>query len=197
MAIITILSFDPGTANLGYSLLRGDTDASTIQITDTLGVLNTSKYENGVELHIRERIDHLGLNITHLVEKVKPSCISMEDFVEQGRFVGKTYRDMAYLTEHLRMLTRDLGTPATIYPNGYWKKQTLGIMRASKKQVQHYISHKLPEAATLLAKQPDHVWDSVGIGYCMWLELLKNKQNLGGTEHEQEKKAATKRRISK
>jgi len=171
MAIITLLAFDPGTANMGYSVLVGNTATSEIHITNTIGVLNTSKRKDGVEVQVRDRIDHLGLSIQQIVEKVNPTDIVMEDFVEQGKFVGKTYKEMAFLTEHMRLLTRQLGLPATIYANGYWKKQTLGIMRASKLQVQHYIKHKLPEAATVLHKQPDHVWDSVGIGYCKWLEI--------------------------
>lgn len=174
MNMSTILAFDPGTANMGYAVLEGDKSTSKIYITPTIGVLTTAKRANGKEIAIRDRIDHLSISIQQLVEKVNPTDIVMEDFVEQGKFVGKTYKEMAFLTEHMRLLSKQLGRPATIYANGYWKKQTLGIMRASKIQVQHYISRRLPEAATVLKKQPDHVWDAAGIGYCKWLEILKN-----------------------
>lgn len=174
MSIITILAFDPGTANMGYSVLVGDTSTKTIVLSEVFGTLHTKKREGEADIPIRDRIDKLGINVRGLIYKVNPSHVAMEDFVEQGKLVGKTYKEMAYLTEHMRILTTELGVPAHIYANGEWKKLTMNAMRANKKQVQHYVAHKLPETARMLVKQPDHVWDSIGIGYCLWLEILKN-----------------------
>jgi Holliday junction resolvasome RuvABC endonuclease subunit len=171
--LVRILAFDPGTANMGYSTLQGNTKQNIAALDGAhFGVLKTSKWNGTAEVEIRERIDRLGAMIKQRIIDIEPTHIAIEDFVEQGKLVGKTYKEMAYLTEHIRLLTRELGVPATIYPNGVWKKKTLGIMRANKAQVQHYVAHKLPEAVELLKKQPDHVWDSAGIGYCKWLDIL-------------------------
>lgn len=173
MAIVRILAFDPGTANMGYSTLNGDTKSNVVALGGAyFGVLKTSKWKEGSEVPIRERLDNLGLGARQLIHTVEPTHIVIEDFVEQGRRVGKTYKEMAFLIEHMRLLGRDFGIEVDIYANGYWKKQTMNAPHASKVQVQHFVAHRLPEAKQILKGQPDHVWDSVGIGYCKWLELV-------------------------
>lgn len=164
---VRILGFDPGTANTGYGCIEGN--SSEVKMTKHYGLLNTKK-EDG---EVRERIDTLGVMVRELVEIIKPTHIAIEDFTEQGKLVGKTYKEMAWLTEHLRMTTRELGYEVAIYENGEWKKQTMGVMRANKVQVQHFISHKIPGAKEALRKQKDHVWDSVGIAYCKYTNLIK------------------------
>lgn len=101
--------------------------------------------------------------------------MAMEDFIEQGKYVGKTYKEMAFLIEHIRMVCRQKGYEITIYENGEWKNRTLKAARANKAQVIHYVSNKLPNTRELLKKCPDHVWDSVGIGLCKFLELTGGK----------------------
>lgn len=176
---VVILSFDPGTSNLGYAELRGNPMTSEALIGDYFGVFKTNKWEDGEEVLMRNRIDVLGKCVKNLVTVVKPDLIAMEDFIEQGKRVGKTYKEMASLTEHLRLVFRELGHEAMIYNNGLWKKKTLGATNASKVQVQHYVKHKIANADELLHKKPDHVWDSAGIGYCRWLDYLK--ENRGNT----------------
>lgn len=179
--LVTILAFDPGTSNLGYSVLQGNPRTLAIGVTEYYGVFRTNKWDKGEEVPIRERIDQLGEDIKGLILTSKPELIALEDFVEQGKRVGKTYKEMSYLTEHMRLVCRTLGHEATIYSNGVWKKKTLNASSASKAQVQHYVSHKVINAHRLL-KAPDHVWDSVGIGYCRWLDYLAEKR-LGGMGH--------------
>jgi Holliday junction resolvasome RuvABC endonuclease subunit len=191
MSVVKILAFDPGTANMGYSELVGDTLTKKIVLTSVFGTLHTKKWDGDIELKIRDRIDDLGRQIRQGIEIAKPTHVAMEDFVEQGKLVGKTYKEMAYLTEHMRILTRELGVPATIYPNGDWKKKTMNARRATKQQVQHYVSHKLPETIILLAKEADHVWDSVGIGYCLWLDILDGLNNRGNNNDEGTAKRST------
>lgn len=168
----SILSFDPGTANLGYSLLSCNPKTSEARITEHFGVFKTNKWDGEEEIPIRDRIDTLGTSVDLLIRSTNPSYIAMEDFVEQGKFVGKTYKEMAYLTEHLRLVCGRLGYDVMIYPNGIWKKKTLNAKNASKLQVQHYIRCKVL-GVEALQKEPDHVWDSVGIGYCRWLDYLR------------------------
>lgn len=173
MPLIKILAFDPGTANTGYATLTGNTSTSEVHLAPYFGVQKTAKRDtNGNEISIRERIDCLGVGMRTLITALTPTHIAMEDFVEQGKFVGKTYKEMAYLTEHMRLVGREMGLEVTIYANGYWKKQTMKSSGTTKEQVQHFVSHKLPEAKALFIKQPNHVWDSAGIGYCKWLEIL-------------------------
>jgi Holliday junction resolvasome RuvABC endonuclease subunit len=120
---------------------------------------------------VRERIDHIGNRVKELIEVVHPTHIAIEDFTEQGKFVGTTYKEMAWLTEHFRMIGREVGIEVTLYENGVWKKKLMGASRVNKNQVQHFISHALPNSADHLKGRPDHVWDSVGVGLCKWKEL--------------------------
>lgn len=171
MQDIRILALDPGTANMGYAVLEGIPIAKKLNTPPRIvdfGVLKTKKTDGT----IRERLDVLGYTVQDLLRKVTPDYFVFEDFVEQGKFVGKTYKEMAFLIEHLRLVGRGEGIPVTIYENAEWKKKTLKSAGVNKEQVQHYVSHKLPESILLLRKQPDHVWDSVAIGYCKWLELV-------------------------
>ena len=180
---VTILSFDPGTANLGYAAIVGNAQTSEVRVGNYFGVFKTNKWLDGSEVAVRERIDALGTDVSTLIKDVKPTFIAMEDFVEQGKRVGKTYKEMSYLTEHLRLVCRSLGYEVVIYANGIWKRKTLKATNASKIQVQHYIKHTVQDTEKIL-KSPDHVWDSVGIGYCRWLDYLsKVRGNDHGTEN--------------
>jgi Holliday junction resolvasome RuvABC endonuclease subunit len=182
---IKILGFDPGTANMGYAvvngILREPLQASEAKFGNSFGVLATSKWSDmkaggaktdRVEIPVRDRIDSLGRMIKGLVREVRPDYIAVEDFVEQGKRVGKTYKEMAFLIEHMRLLGRELEIDTRIYTNSYWKQRTLKTAHATKLQVQHYVAHKLPETAMVLCNQPDHVWDSTAIGLCLWHELI-------------------------
>jgi Holliday junction resolvasome RuvABC endonuclease subunit len=122
---------------------------------------------------VRDRIDEIGNDFRTLVAEHQPDYIAIEDFTEQGKFVGKTYKEMAWLTEHFRLVGRELGLEVDVYENGYWKKELTGAMRLNKAQVQHYVSTRIPQARKELAKQPDHVWDAVAIGLCKFHLLLK------------------------
>lgn len=166
--MVRILAFDTGTANTGWALLIGDVSAKQVRLSD-FGMIKTKKTD---EHTVRERIDFIGAEVSKLIQELRPTHMAIEDFTEQGKFVGKTYKEMAWLTEHFRIVARNEGLPLSIYENGEWKKHTLKAARANKEQAKHYISHKLPETRELLAKAPTHVWDSVGIGYCQWLLLL-------------------------
>ena len=168
---VRILSFDPGTASTGYSLLDGHTGTKFLQLSQW-GMIRTKKVAGGSS-EVRERIDAIGNEFREMVSEYKPTHVAVEDFTEQGKFVGKTYKEMAWLTEHFRMVGRELGLEVAVYENGYWKKVLTGAMRLNKTQVQHYISTRLPQARELLEKQPSHVWDSVGIGLCRFDLLLK------------------------
>lgn len=176
--IVTILGFDPGTANMGYSTLKGlikvPVQTSEVTLGSSFGILKTSKWQDKVEVPVRDRIDHLGLLARELIENIRPDYIAIEDFVEQGKLVGKTYKEMAFLIEHLRLLGKELKIDTSIYENKDWKKKTLKSSGVNKLQIQHYVMRKLPETAVMLGNQPDHVWDSVAIGLCKWCELTGN-----------------------
>lgn len=167
MELVRILAFDTGTANTAGALLVGNLKHGTVDFGGFRMI--TTKKEFG---SVRERIDFIGNEVRELIRQSEPTHMAFEDFTEQGKFVGKTYKEMAWITEHFRLIGREMGLPTSIYENGAWKKRTLKAMRASKEQVQHYLTHKLPGIGSKLAKQPNHVWDAVGIGYCQWLDLL-------------------------
>ena len=165
---VRILSFDTGTANTGYSVLDGDVPSRSIRLFSS-GMIRTKKTSEGPS-DVRARIDYIGEQFKALVKQFKPSHVVCEDFTEQGKYVGKTYKEMAWMTEHFRLLGREMGYDVIIYENGYWKKKTLGAARASKKQVDHYVRHKL--AGMLPDKMSVHIIDSIGIGLCLWKEIL-------------------------
>lgn len=170
MAKVVIVGFDPGTKNTGYGALLCDTKTKQAVING-FGMIRTSKKDGDV----RDRVDSIGEQVDHVMKTLQGGHIAIEDYTSQGKRAktsGKTSQDMSFLIEHFRMLGRMKGYEVTIYPNAYWKKKTLGIGGANKQQVIHYVTWKLPEAKNMLQKQPDHVWDSVGIAYCKWLELI-------------------------
>jgi Holliday junction resolvasome RuvABC endonuclease subunit len=169
---VRILSFDPGTASTGYAVLHGNTIPKTTEDLFAFGMIRTRKVKGGSS-EVRERIDEIGQRLRQLVTEYRPTHIAVEDFTEQGKIVGKTYKEMAWLTEHFRLVGRELGIATAVYENGFWKRELTGAMRLNKAQVQHYVSHRLPKTVKQLAKQPDHVWDSVGVGLCCWNLLLR------------------------
>jgi len=174
METVRILSFDMGTANTACSMIVGNLKYNTKGLSG-FRMIKTDKSFGSV----RDRIDYIGEEARKVIQQADPTHIAIEDFTEQGKFVGKTYKEMAWLTEHFRILGRELGYEVAIYENGYWKKVTMGAMRVNKQQVQHYVCTQLPEASTMLARQPDHVWDSVGIGLCCWKLLQRTKLDRG------------------
>ena len=162
-----ILAADPGTANLGYAVLAGSLSAKMPTVV-TCGVLKSAPIDGD----LRKRLDLLGAEVVGLVTEWQPGFFVMEDFVDQGKYVGSTYRDMIALTEHLRVVV-GMHVPVTIYPNKHWKLHTLKCVGVNKQQVQHYVSHKLPEAERVLRGKPSHIFDSVCIGLCKWYELQR------------------------
>lgn len=161
-----ILGIDPGTANTGYGVVQKTSKGYSLV---AYGLIRTTPKEGDV----RERIDRIGEHLANIITEFQPDVIAIEDFTEQGKLVGKTYKEMSWITEHFRMLCKQFGYEALILKNGEWKKKTLGIMRANKKQVMHYVGRMIPKAKELLKTEKDHVWDSVGIALCAGLTLTK------------------------
>lgn len=168
MEKVRILGFDPGTANTGYALLQGDIPSKVVELTNHFGVLRTKK-EDG---DIRSRIDQLGSDMKKLIAQLQPAHVVIEDFVEQGKLVGKTYKEMAFLIEHMRLAGREMGYEVTIYENGEWKKIAIGAYRLNKEQVKHFVAHNVKNAKEFLgSRTATHVWDSVGIAYAKYKQL--------------------------
>lgn len=170
---VRILGLDPGTANTGYSHLIGNVESREINI-HSFGLLKTTKVNGGAK-EVRERVDTLGAGLRKLIAEYRPTHLAIEDFTEQGKLVGKTYKEMSWLVEHFRMVGRELGLSVAVYENAEWKRTLLKAGHANKAQVQHYVTHRLSEARELLHKQPDHVWDSVAIGLCTFASLSGRK----------------------
>lgn len=154
-----ILGIDPGTAHTGFSVIQHTSEGYDLI---TYGLIRTSPKDGDV----RNRIDYIGKCLEHIIAKFNPDVIALEDFTEQGKLVGKRYKEMAWITEHFRTLFTQLGYKTLVLKNGEWKKRTLGIMRANKKQVMHYVGRIIPKSKELLKNAKDHVWDSIGIAIC-------------------------------
>lgn len=162
---VSILAFDPGTADTGWALLNGELD-DAIALTTHFGVLKTTQQDGDV----RSRIDRIGEQMRSLIRVHSPTHIVIEDFTEQGKRVGKTYKEMSWLIEHMRLIGREEGFEVTIYENAQWKKLAVGASRLSKDQVKHFVGHLVQNTKVLQGK-PTHVWDSVGIGYAKYIDL--------------------------
>lgn len=167
MTKVSILGVDPGTANTGYSLLVGNLQEQNVQLHD-FGMWKTKKSE---DFSVRDRIDYLAAQYTGFIKSGEVTHIAIEDFTEQGKLVGKTYKEMSWLVEHLRIAGRTLGIPTYVYENAEWKRILLRARQANKNQVMHYVRIHVPGAADRLPGQPNHVWDSVAIGYCLFKQL--------------------------
>lgn len=166
---INILGIDTGTRNTGCSVLTGDLASQTVYLSDFC-IIRTTKKDGSV----RERIDQITNKIAAYVERGNIDYIVIEDFTEQGVRTGTIHKEMSWLTEAIRSLGMRLNCKTIVYENKEWKKKTLKIYRATKKQVQHYVHWKFPEAKKKLKGQPDHIFDSIAIGHALWLELLSN-----------------------
>lgn len=168
---VRILGFDPGTANLGWALLEGD--SSEAHATEYFGVLKTKKTDGD----FRKRVDSLGNMMINLVNLLLHheqfiTHIAIEDFTEQGVETGTVYKEMATLIEHMRMVSRGLGHEAAIYTNAEWKKILTGSKGLNKDQVKHFVAHRITGASELYTgKTATHVWDACGIGYAHYLQI--------------------------
>lgn len=163
---VKILAFDPGTANCGFGCLEGD--ETDVRATRVFGVIRTKKADGDV----RKRIDIIGERAKSLISDVNPTHIVIEDYTEQGIRSGKNYKELAWLTEHLRLVARGMGYEPTIYENRAWKKIALGVGHTNKQQVKHYVRHAIPNIELLLNRAPDHVWDAFGMALAKRKELL-------------------------
>ena len=172
MEKVRILAFDPGTANMGYAIVQGDVRTSNIELTDVYGVL-TSSLKDG---DIRTRVDLLSAKLAKLITATQPTHVTIEDYVEQGVRSGTTYKDMTMLIENMRLTCRTLGYEANILANAEWKKIAVGTKGLNKKQIQHFVTHRVKGTHVLGSRNSDtHVWDSVGIGYAQF-KLLQGVQ---------------------
>lgn len=165
MTVLRILSFDPGTAETGWSLVEGT--EKELRLTEHFGVVKTSKEDGDV----RFRIDRIGHEMRRLIEELAPTHVVIEDFTEQGKRVGTTYKEMSWLIEHMRMVGREMDHVVTIYENAEWKQLAVGASRLNKDQVKHFVAHRVADAGVYLKGRPTHIWDSVGIGYAKYKQL--------------------------
>lgn len=167
-----IIGIDPGTENFGYALLEGsinaqEPDRSTCVLRDC-GVWKSGASEGDV----RTRIDRLTGRLHGYRQQVAAAYIASEDFTEQGRAVGKTYKEMSWLTESIRQLGREPGVTVDLYENADWKQFLMGARQATKQMVQHYIRHSFPQASEVLNGFPDHTWDAAAIACTKFKRLI-------------------------
>lgn len=168
MEKVRILSFDPGTANMGYGVIEGNTITKVVELTSHYGVLKTTKADGD----IRARVDKLGRKIALLLEALEVHYVVIEDYTEQGVRSGTTYKDMSILIEHMRMVCRAHGFEASIYTNSEWKRIAMGRGGLNKRQIQHFVKHTVKGVEKLGSRAVDtHVWDVVGIGYAKFRQL--------------------------
>lgn len=165
---VRILAFDPGTANMGWAYLEGELTNGIVQATEHFGVVKTTMDDGD----FRRRIDILGGWMEEVIQLTSPTVIAIEDFTEQGVITGKTYKEMATLIEHMRMVSRMKNYEADIMTNEEWKRIATGSKGLNKNQVKHFVTNKVPKAVEFYkGRTATHVWDACGIGYAEFKKL--------------------------
>jgi len=165
---VRILGVDPGTASTGYALINGNVRTLIASVvTNECATIKTS-LEDG---DVRERIDIIGRTFQELVMRLEPDFVAIEDFTEQGKQTGKTYKEMSWLIEHFRMAGREIGYEVTIFENAEWKKIATGSKGLNKDQVKHFVAHKISGTEHFPKRTPTHVWDACGIAYAKLKQL--------------------------
>lgn len=174
MTKVRILSFDPGTANMGWSYIEGNLSTFEVTATEYFGVVKTTMDDGD----FRQRIDILGEWLKIILYTHQPTHVAIEDFTEQGVQTGTTYKIMATLIENMRMVCRGLGHEADIMTNAEWKKIATGSKGLNKDQVKHFVSHKIPGAKEhYKGRTATHVWDACGVGYAKFMKLQQQGVN--------------------
>lgn len=167
MEKVRILSFDPGTANTGWGIYEGNMVTKELHLTRHYGVFGTSKKDGD----IRTRADIMAIQLRKLLN-FDVDYVVIEDYTEQGVKSGKTYKDMSILIENMRMTCLNHHYIPTIWTNAEWKKLATGSSGLNKKQVQHFVRHKVKGTEVLGSRQVDvHVWDTAGIAYAKFMQL--------------------------
>lgn len=134
MPVVIVLGIDPGTANTGYGVVRGDALQSVALIE--CGVIRTRPRDR-----LATRLKEIFDGITELIARHRPDALSVEDV-----FYSKNVRTTVVLG-HARGVALLAGEQAGIaiheIPPAEIKKAVVGTGAATKEQVQFMLTRLL------------------------------------------------------
>lgn len=130
-----VLGIDPGTAVMGYGVVRKDAGAAPPTLLEC-GVLRT-KSRDVLSIRLAEIFD----GVTELIERHKPDALSIED-VFYARNVRTTIV-LGHARGVILLAAVKAGLEIAEYPPAEIKKAVVGTGAASKEQVQFMVARLL------------------------------------------------------
>lgn len=161
-----ILGVDPGTVNLGYSIVDGEGD---MQMVDC-GVINVSS-----RLAMEQRLRVLYDSLTEIIATHKPGEAAIED-----PFVGHNVRSAFAIgrAQAVAILAAaNQGLPVYYYPPAVIKQQITGYGQCDKQQIQQMVRIQLGLSEV---PQPSDAADALAVAIC---HIQQSRLNRWLTEH--------------
>jgi crossover junction endodeoxyribonuclease RuvC len=148
-----VLGIDPGTARMGYAVVRQDGGQLSLL---TCGVIETSS-----ELPLEERLALLYDGLTRVIDEFQPTELAIEELffnrnVRSALSVGQA-RGVALLAAAHRHLGVHNYTPLQV------KEAVTGFGRARKEQIQEMVRVLL---GLTVVPQPDDAADAAALAVC-------------------------------
>jgi crossover junction endodeoxyribonuclease RuvC len=161
-----ILGVDPGTVNLGYSIVDGEGD---MQMVDC-GVINVSS-----RLAMEQRLRLLYDSLTEIIATHKPGEVAIED-----PFVGHNVRSAFAIgrAQAVAILAAaNRGLPVYYYPPAMIKQQITGYGQCDKQQIQQMVRIQLRLSEV---PQPSDAADALAVAIC---HIQQSRLSRWLTEH--------------
>ncbi|MBI2035372.1 MAG: crossover junction endodeoxyribonuclease RuvC [Candidatus Liptonbacteria bacterium] len=145
---MVILGLDPGTARIGYGIIKKDRIFSLLDC----GILKITKGDNADRL--MEAADHLRL----ILEKYRPNLLAVEKLFFMKN--QKTAMAVAEVRGALIMLSKEAGVRIAEYAPTEIKKAVAGSGRADKKAVGKMVKFAL---SLKNIPGPDDITDAIAV----------------------------------
>lgn len=157
-----ILGIDPGSVLVGYALLKADKiNNKNFEVLD-FGCINTNEY-----LETGERLKKIHKEIIKLIEKYKPSIVSVETLFFFKNL--KTVMPVSQTRGVILLAAAEKKIPVFEFTPLQMKMAIAGYGRAEKKQVQEMIKKSVCLDKFDLKKnyrKKDDAFDAIGMAIC-------------------------------
>jgi len=160
------LGVDPGTVNLGYSIVEGEEEMHMVDC----GVINLSP-----RVPMEERLRSLYAELSKIIAKYKPSEVAIED-----PFIGHNIRSAFAVgrAQAIAILAAvNQGLPVYYYPPARIKQQITNYGQSDKQQVQEMVRIQLGLSEL---PQPSDAADALAVAMC---HMQQSRLNRWLSEH--------------
>ncbi|MFO7997035.1 MAG: crossover junction endodeoxyribonuclease RuvC [Dehalococcoidia bacterium] len=161
-----ILGVDPGTVNLGYSVVEGEEEMHMVDC----GVVSLSS-----RVPMEERLRSLYVELSKIITKHKPGEVAIED-----PFVGHNIRS-AFAVGRAQAIAilaaANQGLPIYYYSPATIKQQITGYGQSDKQQIQEMVRIQLGLSEL---PQPSDAADALAVAIC---HIQQSRLNRWLTEH--------------